>query len=195
MSQKQRPNANYKLSKPDYTGSEPIPHEDLTFYYNRERRLAKAPQSVQELYAEVKPKRFGFFGSLVSSKPKVILFITIVMLCVAILLLSITGHLGRSYVLDGNQLLISGARYHGTTIITINKSIRGEDIQNVHTGAVDVAVTPAAEDENAPVFFHRLFFTLEPEEEYTFVVPFEAERLVMIFETGRASLRLIFRPD
>ena len=195
MSQKQRPNANYKLSKPDYTGNEPIPQEDLTFYYNRERRLARAPQSVRELYTNVKPRRFGFFSSLVSTKPKLFLFLTILLLCVTILVLSFTGHLGRSYILEGNQLLITGVRHQGATVLTINKSIRGENIRNVHTGAVDVAVAPVTEDDDFPVFFHRLFFTLEPEEEYSFVVPFDAPELVMILQTARSTLQLILRPN
>ena len=195
MSERQRPNANYKLSKPDYTGDEPIPHEELTFYYDRERRLARAPQSVREFYVSEKPKRFGFFSSLVSTKPKAILFLTILLICVTILLLSVTGHFDRSYMLEGNRLMISGQRYQGATILTINKSIRSENIRNVHTGAVDVAVAPVTEDDDFPVFFHRLFFTLEPEEEYSFVVPFDTPELVLILQTARSTLQLILRPD
>jgi len=46
---KTRPNANYKLSKPD---NAVVPEEELVFYYNREHRLAKAPKHVRELYEE-----------------------------------------------------------------------------------------------------------------------------------------------
>ncbi|WP_461246116.1 hypothetical protein [Treponema sp. R6D11] len=68
---KKRPNANYKLSKPD--DAVVPPKDELNFYYNREHRLAKAPKYVQALYEEKKPNRFGFLGVigvLISDTPK-----------------------------------------------------------------------------------------------------------------------------
>ena len=84
-----RPNAKYKLSKPD--GS-PRDEEHLTFYYSRERRLAKAPRPVQDLYAEGKRPRFSLLRPLVGSKPRAMLFFSIVLLCAAILALSVFGY-------------------------------------------------------------------------------------------------------
>jgi hypothetical protein len=54
--EKRRPNANYKLS-PDT-----VRPEDIVYHYNRERRLEKAPQIVQDLYKE--QPRSRFFGGL-----------------------------------------------------------------------------------------------------------------------------------
>ena len=70
--EKRRPNANYRLSK------ENANTDEITYYYNREARLAKAPQSVRDLYNEDPPKRAGLFRSLVNTKSKKFTFISIV---------------------------------------------------------------------------------------------------------------------
>jgi len=102
---KKRPNAKYKLSKPD---NAPVPpKEELPFYYNREHRLAKAPKDVQDLYKEKKPNRFGFFTVLVADRPRKFLFFSIILICIMIWLLALLDYFDSSYNLDGNKLKIS----------------------------------------------------------------------------------------
>jgi hypothetical protein len=189
----QRPNAKYKLSKPD--DAEP-PKEGLTFYYNREHRLAKAPGYVQDLYKEKKPNRFGFLGVLVADRPRKILFFSIILICVMIWLLSFLGYFDSSYTLDGNKIKISGAVFEGATIVAINKKVKNK---NAYTGAVDAAVSvpvslsdgaPVQTENNFPVFYHRVFFTLEKEEQYSFAVPFESGELLIVLQTEKQSLKI-----
>ncbi|GBU29092.1 hypothetical protein R84B8_02656 [Treponema sp. R8-4-B8] len=191
---KQRPNAKYKLSKPD---NAEVPKEGLTFYYNRERRLAKAPKDVQDLYKEKKSSPFGFFTVLVADKPRKILFFSIIVICVMIWLLGLLGYFDSSYTLDGNKLKISASLFEGTTIVVINKTVKNK---NPYTGAVDVAVSvpisvqggvPVQTDKNNyPVFYHKIFFSLEKEEQYSLAVPFESQELLMVLQTEKYSLKI-----
>jgi hypothetical protein len=183
----QRPNAKYKLSKGD--NADITREEELTFHYNRERRLAKASQAVRDLYKEQKFNRFNLIRPLIADKPRATIFFSIIILCTAILLLSVLGYFDKFYKLEGNKLEISGTVFEGTTIITVKKIINSR--LSVYTGAVDVAVSPPVEtDEQYPVFYHRLFFTFEPEEEYHFAVPFDSTELLLVFQTEKSSLKI-----
>jgi hypothetical protein len=194
---KQRPNAKYKLSKPD--NAEP-PEEGLTFYYNREHRLAKAPKDVQDLYKEKKPNRFGFFTVLVADKPRKFIFLSIILICVMIWILAFMGYFDSSYTLDGNKINVSAVVYKDTTVIVINKTVKDK---NAYTGAVDAAVSVPVSlqddaqgdastqiENNFPVFYHRVFFSLEKEERYSFAVPFESGELLLVLQTEKYSLKI-----
>jgi hypothetical protein len=64
--------------------------DQLIFYYNREKRLAKAPENVRSWYEKgqqiPKKKRFGLITCLFDTRPKAFLFISIVAFCLAVLL-------------------------------------------------------------------------------------------------------------
>jgi hypothetical protein len=185
-----RPNAKYNLSR--RAGND----DQLIFYYNRERRLAKAPQSARDLYADTKPRRFSLFGPLIGSKPRAMLFGSIVFMCAAMLVLSMFGYFGKAYTLDGNRLTVHGAQYEGTVIITLKKSIP-QNSPGAYNGAVDLAVTPAPAGERSqtlPVFYHRIFFSQKPEEEYQFTVPFDYAELILILQTEKSALDLKIKP-
>ena len=185
--EKQRPNAKYKLSKPD---NAPVPQEGLPFYYNRERRLAKAPKDVQDLYKEKKPRRFGLIQVLIADRPRKILFFSIIVICVMIWVLGLLGYFDLSHTLDGNKLTISATPFEGTTIVVINKTVK-KKIKNPYTGAIDIAVSvPAQEENNSPVFYHKIFFSLEKEERYSFAVPFESDELLLVLQTEKNTLKI-----
>jgi hypothetical protein len=190
---KERPNAKYKLSKSDNSGP---PEEGLPFYYDRARRLAKAPKDVQDLYKGKKPNHFGFFTVLVADKPRKFLFFSIILICAMIWLLALLGYFDSSYTLDGNKIKVSAAPFENTTIVVISKTVKNK---NAYTGAVDVAVSvpvsmPDGADvqpeNNFPVFYHRLFFSLEKEEQYSFAVPFESGELLIVLQTEKYSLKI-----
>ncbi|MCL2210671.1 MAG: hypothetical protein FWB95_01980 [Treponema sp.] len=181
----QRPNQKYNLSR----NSGEVPPEGLTFYYNRERRLANAPESVRDMYKEQKKTRFGLFSVLVADKPRTFLFAMIVLLCVAILVLSLTGYLDTS-TFDGNRLDITGTHFEGATIILIKKSARNN---NAYSGAVEIAVSVPQEDD-FPVFYHRIFFSMEKEEMYRFAVPFDSAELLMVLQSEKNTLQLKLIP-
>ncbi|GHV95573.1 hypothetical protein AGMMS50293_18930 [Spirochaetia bacterium] len=184
-----RPNAKYKLSRQD--GDE----EHLTFYYSRERRLAKAPKPVQDLYAEGKRPRFSLLRPLVGSKPRAMMFFSIVLLCAAILALSVFGYFDTSYSLEGNRLSIQALRYEEAVIVALKKSIKKG--ASAYTGAVELAVSPVqnAGDTEQPVFYHRIFFSQETLEEYRFAVPFDSKEMLMVLQTEKNTLSLKIKPE
>jgi len=189
--QPKRPNANYKLSNENVSikGS-----EELTFYYNRERRLEKAPQAVRDLYDKSKNVRTGFFKVLVADKPRAMLFFTIMIMMAVMLILSLLNYTDSSYSLEGNKLEINGIRYEGVTVMALRKTRKKPDA--AYSGAVDIAVSPAVQaGEEYPVFYHRVFFSVENEEDYRFTVPYDSPELLIILQTEKSTLKIKYRPE
>jgi hypothetical protein len=188
---RKRPNADYELS------NKKNDDEKLVFYYSREKRLAKAPPSVQALYEEVpKKKRFGFFRSLTATRPMALLFASILILCAAILILSVFGGGGDAHMLGGNSITLAAMKFQGETLVVMNKSCKND--RDAYTGLVDVAVSPvvpeAPETENYTIFTHRIFFSLSSEEEYRFSLPFEADELIVVLQGEKDSVQFKINP-
>ena len=188
-----RPNAKYNLSYPDTADNAA---EGLIFHYNRERRLASAPQSVKDIYKEEKKSSFGLFSALVADRPRRILFFMIILLCAMIFILSRLGFFDTSLLLEGNKIEITGAFFEKTTIVILRKTVRDQDF---YTGAVDVAVSPSysadSDIDQIPVFYHRIFFTMENDEVYRFAVPYDSPELLMVLQTDKNTLKLSFKPE
>ena len=183
--EKKRPNANYKLSK-DINDPERIVR-----HYNREERLAKAPQSVRDLYSTRPQRRFGIFRSLVGTKPNALLFISIVVLCLIIFVMSSLDLLGDSWTLEGNTISVQAFNYEGTTIVAITKVIKTNVLSffnTPYTGEVNIAVLASADTQAENIFPHRIFFTLEQEEIFRFSVPFDVDELLLVFHTEKNRL-------
>jgi hypothetical protein len=190
--ERKRPNANYRLS------NENANIEEITFYYDRERRLEKAPQAVRDLYKEEPPRRFGFFQSLVGSKPRAILFFTIIVLCAMIFILSSLDYFGSTYNLDGNRLSIQAISYEGTILVALKKTAQKNALSLLnpgYTGAVNIVVLPADNIQPENAFYHRVFFTHEETENYRFAVPFETDELLLIIQTEKRTLNVRIQPD
>jgi hypothetical protein len=164
------------------------PEEGLPFYYNREHRLDKASQAVRDLYKVQKFNRFNLLQPLIGDKPRAMIFFFIILLCGIIIIFSILGYFDKSFKLEGNKLEISGTVFEGTTIITLRKTITGK--LQVYTGAVDIGVSEPAETDEYSVFYHRIFFTFEPEEGYRFAVPFDSPELLIVLQTEKTSLKI-----
>jgi hypothetical protein len=193
-----RPNANYRLSH------ENVNPEEIVYYYNRDKRLAKAPQSVRDLYKkEERPRRFNLFRPLINSKPGVMTFASIVIVCLAILAISILGLASDTYDLEGNQLSVQAIKYEDTIIIALKKNVKKNTLNLLrpYTGAVDIAVSPALKtgQEQNPrqenIFLHRVFFSHEPQEFYRFSVPFDSGELALVFQTEKKSLGITVKPE
>ena len=196
--EKKRPNANYPLSNKN------VGNEGIVYHYNREKRLEKASQRVRDLYKEQKPRRFGFFKSLVDTKPKLMMLITIVVICIMISVLSLLGFTNSSHSLDGNQLSVTAINHDGAVIMALKKTIPKNLVtffKQPYTGAVDITVMPAElfgldqlvrpED----IFLHRVFFTMESHENYNFAVPFAPGDLALILQTEKNTLRITVKPE
>jgi len=187
----QRPNANYALSEKKQE------EDKLTFYYSREARLAKAPQAVRDLYNNPPKRSFNLIRPLVDTKGKAILFTTIILMCVALLLISILSPDG-AYNLEGNRITVQAVKYEGTIIVLIKKSLaknrRGKPrTVSAYTGAVNIGASPpqaASNDETPQIFMHRIFFTAQDTEEFRFSLPFESDRVIMVLQTEKNQISI-----
>jgi hypothetical protein len=65
---------------------EAYPDSSLHFYYSRKERLEKASPRIRKWYEDRQkaPRRGAFFRSFTDTKPKLMLFITIIVLCLVI---------------------------------------------------------------------------------------------------------------
>jgi hypothetical protein len=186
----QRPNAKYGLSKKEnFTSGE----ESLNFHYSRERRLANAPQEVKDLYKEKKQGGFNLFGPLVADKPRRVLLVVIIILCVATWVFLIMGFLDKSYQFDGNKIVINAMGIDGRTFFKLKKTAAND---KAYTGAVDIVVSLVnPEGDEQDVLIHRVFFTMEKEELYSFDIPYEAPELSLMFQTDENTLHVRLKPD
>ena len=196
--EKKRPNANYKLSR------EHIDPEDIVYHYNRERRLEKAPQSVRDLYREEKPKRFSLLRPLVGSRPRAMMFFTIVIASIMIVAISYLNLASDTYDFDGNQLVVQAIIYNNTVIVSLKKSVKKDAFSRLnkpYNGAVNIAVSPAIKAGSdqimrpEDIFYHKIFFTAEVQENYSFAVPFDAGELLMVFQSETKTLNLKIKPE
>jgi len=198
--EKKRPNANYPLS------GQNVDENNLVFHYSREHRLAKAPQAVRDMYNKPRqPYRFNLFRPLVSTRPLAIMFGSIIIACILILIISALGLAGSSYNLDGNRLFLQAIQYEGAVIVVVKKTIpkdiftRLSSAGPAYTGAVDIAVQPViktnADQEPQAVFYHKIFFTFEPEETYRFSVPFDAKELAVVLQTEKKTLGVTVKAE
>jgi hypothetical protein len=205
MEKKQRPNAHYKLSNENKN----LNGEEIVYHYNRERRLEKAPQRVRDLCnTPTTLPKFNLLKPLVRTKPLAMMFFSIIVICVIIVALSLLGLTGADYMLDGNNISIRAIRFEGAVIMAVDKSnkkssglYRFSRSDPPYTGAVDIAVQPLLKSGAVPgevpsdLFFHKIFFTFEPEEYYRFSIPFDADELAVVLRTETKSLQLTVKAE
>jgi hypothetical protein len=172
-------------------------NQELVYYYNRERRLERASAAVRELNKPGPPMRGGAIRVFTATKPLTILFLTVALLMIMTLILSYGTSDRGGRVLGGNAIQVSAEPAEGFTFITFVKTTGGE---NPYTGAVDIAVSTVLsaqekkEGAQPPISAHRVFFTLEDEEEYRFSVPFTAKELLILMQGGEQRIMFVIRP-
>jgi hypothetical protein len=164
------------------------PDRELVFYYNRERRLERASPEVRAINEGRPLVKGGFVRSLTSTKPHLILFVSIVLISVWVLVFSSLSNSRSRTTLGGNALQISAGAGAGPFVL-VKKSIVS-DGEEPYTGVVYVGVSPfirASEKRDPadiPVFTDQLYFTLEDEEEYRLDLPFSAASYLLLFQAG-----------
>jgi hypothetical protein len=151
------------------------PDGGIQYYYSRERRLSRAPKSVQDLYAEKAPPKFNLMRPLLSSRPNAVLFGTMVVLVLMTLVMGFFGIGGQDYY--GNRVSVSAARYDGAAVITLKKNHRRGGI--AYTGPLDIAVFPRSAASGAAPYPYQITLSSRPLEEFHFSVPFEETDLVV----------------
>jgi hypothetical protein len=179
-----------KIDEPDEKKISPRPNagealtearrdeEGLRFYYSRERRLSKAPPSVQALYEDRGKPGFSLLRPLVSSRSNAILFGTMMALVLITLALSFSG-LGGGKDYRGNRISLSAVRYEGAALVTLKKTATGGE---AYTGPLALTVSPASKADRAalvPPYPHRVVFSSRKTEEFRFSVPFDGPELLI----------------
>jgi hypothetical protein len=157
----------------------------MIFHYSRERRLERAPQSVRALYENPKMDKFNLLRPLISSKPRAMLFIFILILTAISIFMSMYARSEGNRILGGNAISVSAIRFEGTTIVVLKKKIQNRD--SPYTGEVNIVISPEG-TESPIVEPYRIFFTLKEEEEYRFALPFENEELLLYIQGEKDSL-------
>ncbi|AEF84141.1 hypothetical protein TREPR_2350 [Treponema primitia ZAS-2] len=179
-------------------GQEPGAGDDqeLVFYYNRERRLEKASAAVRALNEPGPPVKGGLIRSLTSTKPHAFLFISILLIMAMLMVFSALNKPQELLTLEDNELQFGAGHLGDEPYMAVRKRIAKDG--NPYTGEVYIGVSPVIkgasklEAADIPVFTHRIFFTLEQEEEYRFALPFDAAAYVLLIQVGdhRASTRV-----
>jgi hypothetical protein len=172
-----RPNEGLPLSESR------VVEEGLPYYYSREHRLSRAPDSVRALYEGKAPPKFNLLRPLLSTRLNTVLFGTMMVFTLIILAVGFSGIASREQDYYGNRVSVSAARYDGAAVITLKKNRRPDGV--AYTGVLDVAVFPQAlaqaGDSGIPpaAYPYRVSFSSRPAEEFHFSVPFEETELVV----------------
>jgi hypothetical protein len=167
------------------TGPSGVPNEsrgaggEPQFYYSRERRLAKAPESVRALYENRGKPGFSLLRPLVSTKSNAILFGTMAALILISLVVSFSGFAAGEQDYRGSRISVSAVRYEGAALVIIKKTVRGGGAG--YTGPLYIAVSPLEESPAAGSlpYPHRVVFSSRKAEEFRFSVPFEEPELLV----------------
>jgi hypothetical protein len=146
----------------------------LTFYYSRERRLERAPPEVRALNESGSPKQAGLFRSLTATKSSAFVFLSIIIICAAIILFSLLNNNGNTRIL-GTEIAVSAIGGGDKSYITLTKTVTGTD---PYTGVVTIAVSVQGSQD--PMFLETLYFSLEKEEVYRFTAPVTGETLLVL---------------
>ncbi|MDR3145404.1 MAG: hypothetical protein LBU21_03935 [Treponema sp.] len=172
--------------------------EEMVFYYSRARRLEKASEAVRKLNDPNSEKPSNIFRTLVATKPRAMLLAMILCLSALIVLLSFLVNLDEGHLLGGNRITVSAMTFPDTTYIAVKKTAGREQS---YTGTVDLAVTIPLKPEEAdrgaeaPVALQRLFFTVKPEEDFRFSVPFEAPEILIVMQAEQERISLRVKPE
>jgi hypothetical protein len=170
--EKSRPNEGLPLTE------NRIPEEGLQFYYSREHRLSKAPDTVRSLYAEKGPSKFNLLRPLISSKSNAILFGTMVSLALITVVMSFSGIMNRGGDYQGNRITASAIRYDGAAVILLKKNAR--NVETAYTGPLYISVSPTTTPTTATAvatYPYRVVLSSRKTEEFRFSVPFEENEL------------------
>jgi hypothetical protein len=168
-----RPNPERKLT-------EKRPGEDeMVFYYSREKRLAKAPRQVRDLYEKPASPKFNLLRPLIATRPLAMLFAMVLILSAISAIVAFSGIADRNYKFQGSSITVDAQRYQGTVIVTIQKRPDREGPAAAAGGLTDILISPVQDrGGESSVFSHRLVFSSGKEEEFRMVVPFDSPELV-----------------
>jgi hypothetical protein len=133
------------------------------------------------------------FRSLTDTKPKALLFTTIVVMCLLIFFMTYLLPDGAKPRIEGNELTLSAMRYGGASFVVIKKTATAK---SAYTGFVDITVYgQGGAAENAPSAQKRIVWTGQPQEEFRFSIPFESPTLLVYIQAGPESASFTVTPE
>jgi hypothetical protein len=166
--------------------------EELVFYYSREERLAKAPPEVRALYENQPPRKTGLLSSLTDTKPKALLFTSIVVMCLLILFMTyLMPAAGGGAMLGGNNLRLRATRAEAASFIVLQKKAASE---GAYTGIVDVTVYPVPESGGEAIR-RQFVWTAAATEEFRFSVPAGSTEFLVYVQAGGNSAAFTVKPE
>ena len=181
------------------------PEGEAVFYYSRERRLARASQTVRDLYDTSPASRPTLYSALTGgTRSGAMLLITIVVVSFVLMFLSRGLKASGGARLAGNTLTVSAMSFpaqegEDEASATYIAALKKTDSERAYTGPVDVAVSIYQKEggagEDMPIAARRIFFTLEPEEDFRFSVPFTAPELILVFRAEEELATLLVKPE
>ena len=158
--------------------------KDIVFHYSREHRMSRAPAAVRALNEE-KYVRPSLTKTLFGNKGNIVIFVSIILICLMYSISSRLNSRGTSVSLGANTLTLTVIREEGALGLSIRKTVpkSGE----FYIGAVDIAVSPVVpkleEGETPQVFSHRFFFNLTDSESFMLSLPFEGDSFYVFLST------------
>jgi hypothetical protein len=167
---------------PETFDPNPERDESLVFYYSREHRLERASETVRGLNAPREKTKRGFFGALAANKSQGFLLIGIVVMSAMIMMVSVFVK-GDTADFGGNRVEFSAFRFQGSSYLALKKTASKKG--SPYTGVVNLAVSPSSlppGEAALPVFTQTIFFSLEAEEEFRMMLPFESAEILILAE-------------
>jgi hypothetical protein len=195
--QPETPGERKALNAKTESGPEPGPERDVVFHYSRERRLARAPQAVRDLYDTSPASRPTLYKALTGgTRSGAMLLITIIVVSFVLMILSRGLRESGGVKFAGNTLTVSAMSFPGEGAAYL-AAVKKADSERAYTGPVDVAVSIYQKDagEDMPIETRRIFFTVEPEEDFRFSVPFTGPELVLVFRAEEETAALRVKPE
>ncbi|QQO08061.1 hypothetical protein [Breznakiella homolactica] len=175
-----------------------IREQDLVFRYSRERRLERASEDVRKLNDQTPVRKPNLFRTLTATRSSTLIFLSIIVLVGASFMISVFTGRDDDALFGGNAITLSAFKFQGTTYLAVKKSAR--DGEDSYTGSVDLAVSPVGEDAKDEsgeyvIFADRIFFSLQPEEEFRVALPFESDELLILIQNDHEIQRLQVKTD
>ena len=158
------------------------PDRDIIYYYSRERRLDKASDAVRDM--DTPPVQQGFIKTMFMGKNRSSFFLMIIILLVFVVLYfgnRSTSGSESTFMFGGNKITLT-VQNEDLPVFTILKN-NPPDVY-AYTGAIDISIYPVQADENPNAkYSHRIFFTLDSVQAYSFVLPFDSTDFIVILES------------
>jgi len=157
------------------------------YYYSREHRLSNASNEIRDMN-DGKPIRPSLRKTLFATRGNIVLFISIIIICIAASLIVHPSGKEATVKLGGNSVNVVILNYDGVLILGLEKT--SPKSGEAYSGIVDIAVSPVAaeskkgDDEEAPpLFSNRIFFTPQETERFQVTLPFSGTNFMILLRT------------